>query len=286
MGRLIQGMMRAIHTLRYMRKIWRDGGICQVQVGQVARGDILRNKRILITGGSRGIGLAIAKKCLSEGARVLITGRSEEHLKAVQHEVGNPALSILPWDVREVSIIEEKLRASEKLLGGPLDVLVNNAGVLAGGQQLFDLSEERWDATMSTNMKGLVFLTKAVCQQWVRRKLKGKVINMSSMRGVLGCVDGPYGMSKWGVNGLTRGLGLAMAPHGILVNGIAPGITATDSISIEIDASENAHLGSVPVGRIALPEEVAELAVFLMSDAANYIVGQTIVCDGGYSLKA
>ena len=109
---------------------------------------------------------------------------------------------------------------------------------------------------------------------------------MSSMRGVLGCFDGPYGMSKWGVNGLTSGLGLKMAPHGIIVNGIAPGITDTAAISIDIDSSKNAYLKNVPVTRIGLPEEIAELALFLMSDAANYIVGQTIICDGGYSLKA
>ncbi|MCB1069065.1 MAG: SDR family oxidoreductase [Kiritimatiellae bacterium] len=269
-----------------MRKIWRDGGVCQVHVDRIDHGGVLKQKRVLITGGSRGIGLAIARKCLSEGAHVLITGRSEDSLNAVKDEMAGCPLSIMPWDLRDVSQIERNLRAAEDLLGGPIDILVNNAGVLAGGQQLFDLTEERWDATIATNMKGLVFLTKEVCRQWVRQKHKGKIINMSSMRGVLGCVDGPYGMSKWGVNGLTRGLGLAMAPHGILVNGIAPGIIDTDSISIEIDSSENAYLGCVPVGRIGLPEEIAELAVFLMSDAANYIVGQTIVCDGGYSLKA
>ena len=99
--------------------------------------------------------------------------------------------------------------------------------------------------------------------------------------------DGPYGMSKWALNGLTHGLGRELAPKGIIVNGIAPGMIATDSIGIKgLDPLENAHLDFIPVKRIGLPEEIAELAVFLMSDAANYIVGQTIVCDGGYTLKS
>jgi 3-oxoacyl-[acyl-carrier protein] reductase len=93
-------------------------------------------------------------------------------------------------------------------------------------------------------------------------------------------------MSKWALNGLTHGLGQRLAQHDIIVNGIAPGIIATDSINIKgVDPLENAYLNSSAVKRIGLPEEIAELAVFLISDAANYIVGQTIVCDGGYTLK-
>jgi 3-oxoacyl-[acyl-carrier protein] reductase len=209
-----------------------------------------------------------------------------EKLEASRKELVGCPLYVLPWDVSDISLIDVKMRECEDLLGGAVDILVNNAGVLAGAQHLFDLTEERWENTISTNMKGPVFLTKAVCKDWIRLKHKGKIINMSSMRGTLGCVDGPYGMSKWGVNGLTNGLGLKMATHGIIINGIAPGITDTASISIDIDSSDNAYLRSVPVSRIGLPEEIAELAVFLMSDAANYIVGQTIICDGGYTLKA
>jgi 3-oxoacyl-[acyl-carrier protein] reductase len=133
----------------------------------------------------------------------------------------------------------------------------------------------------------LVFLTQHVVRAWLQAGQRGKIINMSSMRGALGVRDGPYGMSKWALNGLTQGLGLTLAPHGIIVNGIAPGIIDTDSIAIQdMDARDNAYLPGVPVSRIGLPEEVAELAVFLMTDAANYIVGQTIICDGGYTLKA
>jgi 3-oxoacyl-[acyl-carrier protein] reductase len=139
---------------------------------------------------------------------------------------------------------------------------------------------------ISVNAKGLVFLTQAMVKRWLKVRKAAKVINMSSMRGTLGVQDGPYGMSKWALNGLTHGLGQRLAQHDIIVNGIAPGIIATDSINIKgVDPLENAYLNSSAVKRIGLPEEIAELAVFLISDAANYIVGQTIVCDGGYTLK-
>lgn len=277
---------RLIQTARVVRKCWKAGGVTQVHIAQINYGGILNDKRVLITGGSSGIGLAIAKKCLSEGAVVVITGRDELKLKSAAGELKSPSLKTVVWDVSDVSQQEDKLAEALRLAEGRLDILVNNAGILGGHRQFLDLTEEIWDGISSVNSKGLVFLTQRVVEKWIGCRQGGKIINMSSMRGTLAVQDGPYGMSKWALNGLTQGLGLKLAPHGIIVNGIAPGIIATDSIAIKnIDATENAYLNGVPVCRIGLPEEIAELAVFLMSDAANYIVGQTIVCDGGYTLK-
>jgi 3-oxoacyl-[acyl-carrier protein] reductase len=239
-----------------------------------------------VTGGSAGIGLAIANKCLSEGAIVVITGRSQEKMDVAIKHLKSDSAHALAWDVSRISQRADKFADAVKLAGGPIDILVNNAGILGGYRQFADLSEEVWDELMAVNSKGLVFLTQHVVNEWMKQQQPGKIINMSSMRGILGIQDGPYGMSKWGLNGLTQGLGCKLAPHGIIVNGIAPGIIATDSISIKnVDVSENAYLDYIPVKRIGLSEEIAELAVFLMSDAANYIVGQTIVCDGGYTLR-
>lgn len=277
---------RLLRAVRLTRKYWKADGVTQVNVSQVNYGESLKGKRILITGGSAGIGLAIAKKCLSEGARVVITGRDASKLERVLQDSNNSQLFALVWDVANVSIVEQKLSETEKLLGGEPDVLVNNAGMLGGHRQFVDLTEEVWDQLISVNSKGLVFLTQSLVKRWLQHDVRGKVINMSSMRGILGVQDGPYGMSKWALNGFTHGLGLKLAPRGIIVNGIAPGIIATDSITIKgVDPEENAYLKRPAVRRIGLPEEIAELAVFLMSDAANYIVGQTIVCDGGYTLN-
>jgi 3-oxoacyl-[acyl-carrier protein] reductase len=285
-SKIIRLYSRLIRTAKAVRQCWKAGGVTQVNIAQINSGGILKGKRVLITGGSAGIGLAIARKCLSEGAVVVITGRNGAKLKDAADELKNFSLKILAWDVSDLSVLNGKLAEATGLAGGDFDVLVNNAGLLGGNRQFLDLTEEVWDSIMSVNTKGLVFLTQAVVKLWIEKKQMGKIINMSSMRGTLGVQDGPYGMSKWGLNGLTRGLGLKLAPHGIIVNGIAPGIIATDSIAIKnINVKENVYLPEMPVSRIGLPEEIAELAVFLMSDASNYIVGQTIICDGGYTLK-
>lgn len=274
-------------VLKGLRQLWRQGGITPVNVLQVHRGSVLAGKRVLITGGSSGIGRAIAEKCLSEGAHVVITGRGAARLEDAVQSLGSPNVYSLVWDVSDVSIVNEKLAEAIELFGGLPDVLVNNAGLLGGARHILDLTEAHWDKLLSVNSKGLVFLTQSTVRRWIELKMPAKIINMSSMRGTLGVKDGPYGMSKWALNGLTHGLGRELAPKGIIVNGIAPGMIATDSIGLEgLDPLENAHLDYIPTKRIGLPEEIAELAVFLMSDAGNYIVGQTIVCDGGYTLRS
>ncbi|HMP73301.1 MAG TPA: SDR family oxidoreductase [Kiritimatiellia bacterium] len=275
---------RVARTARHFRKAWRDGGVTMIRIAQVHHGAALQGRHVLITGGTHGIGLAIAKKCLAEGACVVITGRNQTRLDEAAVTLANPRLKTLVWDVSEVSAAEGKLQEALALADGHLDTLCNNAGLLTKEKSLLDLTESSWDQITSVNAKGLVFTTQAVCRHWINRKQPGKILNVASMRGVLGVTDGPYGMSKWGVVGLTRGLGRTMLPHGIIVNGIAPGVTDTSIPGV--DAGENAFAAwCTPSQRIALPEEIAELAVFLLSDAANYIVGQTIVCDGGYSLN-
>lgn len=279
-------LSRCIATLKAVRQYWSHGGYTKVAVAQLDWNKSLSGRRVLVTGGSAGIGLAIAKKCISEGAKVVITGRNQEKLESAVEYIGDSSVFALQWDVADVTLLGQKLDEATRLLGGEPDVLVNNAGILGGHRKFTDLTEEVWDELVAVNSKGLVFLTQCAIKRWRQSQMTAKVINMSSMRGTLGVQDGPYGMSKWALNGLTRGLGLELAPYGIIVNGIAPGIIATDSINVKgVDPAENAHLEYVPTQRIGTVEEIAELAVFLMSDAANYIVGQTIVCDGGYTLK-
>jgi NAD(P)-dependent dehydrogenase (short-subunit alcohol dehydrogenase family) len=287
LDRIISFVNRLASTARMMKIVWRDGGVATHRTTQIQRGEILRGKRILVTGGGSGIGLAIARKCLEEGATVVITGRDEAKFANAAKSLGNERVHTLKWDVADISIHADKLTEAETAGGGMFDILVNNAGILGGHRQFIDLDPEFWEQIVSANMKGLVFLSQSVIRGWLHTHHKGKIINISSMRGILGVQDGPYGMSKWALNGLTCGLAQKFAPAGIIINGIAPGIIATPAIAIKnVNVDENVFLNGVPAGRIGLPEEIAELAVFLMSDAANYIVGQTIVCDGGYTLKS
>jgi NAD(P)-dependent dehydrogenase (short-subunit alcohol dehydrogenase family) len=273
---------RLVRTLRAVKKCYRHGGVTQVAVAQIHHGEILRGKNVLVTGGSSGIGLAIAKKCLTEGATVVITGRNALKLAAVALQLADSRLRTLQWDVSDTAHLAEHLRAAFALVDGRLDILVNNAGVHTP-EQFFEVDEAAWDRVHTINTKALFFLSQHTAKWWIENRQPGKILNIASSGGFLGAC-GPYRMSKWSVVGLTRGLGASLLPHGIIVNAVAPGMTATEMLGI--DAQDNAFAaGYGPSYRVALPEEIAELAVFLMSDAANYIVGQTIICDGGYSLK-
>lgn len=281
-SRLAKSIPRA---LRSFRTVYRYGGYSTVQIANVHCGEILKGKNILITGGSRGIGLSIAKKCIQEGAQTVITGRSGAALDRAMSEINSPLLKTLVWDVSRIPQMKVGLAKTEDLLGEDIDVLVNNAGI-ANGINFPHVTEEIWDEMYATNSKGLFFLTQAICDKWMAQKndrIK-KVINVSSQGGFVGATY-PYRLTKWDVAGLTQGLGIQMAPHGIIVNGIAPGIIATDMQPDFLKQKDNVYCALNPLKRIALPDEIASLAIFLISDAANFIVGQTIVCDGGFSLK-
>lgn len=256
------------------------GGVVEVNVTPIGYDNILEGKKILVTGGSSGIGRAIAKKCLETGAKVVITGRNIERLKTTKEKLDSDNLFILEWDVSDINSTDKKIKEVINILGG-LDIAFNNAGVYTTDPFL-DVDIGEFDRVMDINIKGLFFTAQSISRYFLKNKQKGKIINIASIRGIQGTAE-PYGISKWGVMGLTKGLGKDLAPKGIIVNGIAPGITATGINGI--DTKENAYYSGTPNGRVALPEEIAEIAVFLASDAANHIVGEIIVCDGGESLR-
>jgi NAD(P)-dependent dehydrogenase (short-subunit alcohol dehydrogenase family) len=281
----VKWLRRSPYIVRSLVETLRHGGSSRIDVSIIERGKTLQGKRILITGGSSGIGLSIARKCLSEGAQVVITGRNQDKLLSVAQKLNNESLSVVVWDVGDVTLSENKLEEVERLLAGEIDVLVNNAGVLLG-EAFPNISEKIWDQTYAVNSKGLFFLTQCVCKKWIQSKQRRtrKVLNISSQGGFVGATY-PYRMTKWDVAGLTQGLGVKLADMGIIVNGIAPGVVVSDMQKGCQAQGENSFYSENPLKRHALPEEIAELAQFLISDVSNFIVGQTIVCDGGYSIK-
>ena len=277
---------RFILSIKSIKKVYKYGGYTPVNITKINYGEILQGKKILITGGSSGIGLSIAKKCISGGAMVVITGRNAEKLKETDKQINNSRLKTLIWDISDITQTDEHIVKTEKLLEGTIDVLVNNAGVLLGGQNFPYVKEKVWDITYAINSKGLFFLTQSIVKKWLDNKTNRgkKIINISSQGGFVGALY-PYRMSKWDVAGFTQGLGIKLAPLGIIVNGIAPGIIATGMQPDTIKREENMFYPHIPIERFALPDEIAELAHFLISDASNFIVGQTIICDGGFSIK-
>ena len=243
---------------------------------------LLDNKVALITGGSSGIGLAIAEAFVKSGCQVVLVGRKEESLKACCIEINKTTnkenAKYIVWDILNVSLMPEKILEAAALFDkNKIDILVNSAGV-ASKSDFYHTTEAEYDFIMNTNIKGTFFMSQAVGHYMIRNKIKGHILNVSSSSALRPAWT-PYQISKWGVRGFTLGLADTLLPHGIVVNAIAPGPTATPMLARNKD--ESLYLGQSPVGRYAYPMEIASLAVFMVSDMGNLIIGDTFYITGG-----
>lgn len=241
---------------------------------------LLDGKTALITGGSGGIGFAVAKAFLQQGCEVIIAGTSEKKLSTYCEELsrGGGKAHYLVIDVTDVNSMPEKVRLAAKMSStGKIDILVNSAG-LVSHHDFFYMSEKEYDSIMDVNAKGTYFMSQAVGKYMIENKIKGHILNVTSSSALRPAWT-PYQMSKWAVRGLTLGLADALLPHGIVVNAIAPGPVATPMLGkFEGDSIYNE---TSPSGRYAMPEEIAQLAVFMVSDMGNLIVGDTFYMTGG-----
>lgn len=282
---LINKLRRLTYAFRLIKPIYKYGGISSVTIATPSYNNILEGKCVLVTGGSSGIGYAIAKKCLEVGAVVIITGRNEDKLKKASTDLNSPNCHYIVWDMADVDEIPTKLSDCEEIFKKCIDILINNAGV-APTKFFGNVDEEEWNKIYNNNLKGTYFLCQEITKHWKKAQFEEykKIINISSQGGFVGA-SYPYRMTKWDVRGLTEGLGRLLIKDRIIVNGIAPGVVKTSMQSFSLLQGDNLYTNQNPIKRIILPEEIAELALFLMSDASNAIVGQTIVCDGGYILK-
>ncbi|MGI5817881.1 MAG: SDR family NAD(P)-dependent oxidoreductase [Armatimonadota bacterium] len=235
----------------------------------------LEGRRALITRASRGIGRAIATAFASEGADVAISARTLKALDETRAEIERigRACHAMAWDVSDVAEVRERLNEARAALGG-LDIVVNNAGVhhLDGAAG----SEEDWDYVIDTNLKAVWFITEEAARLMLHEG--GAIINIGSDYGFRGG-NSIYGVSKWGVRGLTRGLGQKWAGKGVRINGIGPGPVATEMSNWH--EGDSLERKSLPLGRLTLPREVAQVAVFLASDDASAVIGEMIVLNSG-----
>jgi len=281
---VVNKLRKILKAFRLAKKFYKAGGCVTANIAYPQYGNVLEGRRVCVTGGGSGIGLAIAKKFAQCGAKVLITGRNEEKLKTAVEDIGTNG-SYIVWDVSDLSLVAKKLYEASGILGGNVDILVNNAG-LAPSKFWGDVDEIEWDRIYNTNLKGMFFLTQQIVKEWKKLAFSGykKIINISSQGGFVGATY-PYRMVKWDVRGLTEGLGKTLVKDNIIVNGIAPGVVKTSMQDFSLKQGDNLYTTQNPIQRVCLPEEIAELALFLACDASNFIIGQTIVCDGGYTLK-
>lgn len=238
-----------------------------------------KGKKVMVTGGTSGIGLAIAKAFLAEGADVIICARKKDGLDKTLASINNSRLNSLQLDIADVDAIEEKIEHAANLLGH-IDIFINAAGVSAFAED--SMTEKMYDYICDINQKGLFFINKYEGDYLINNHIEGKIINLTSKAGERISFD-PYTLSKWGANSITKGNARRLAPYHINVNGIAPGRVPTN-ITAELQqyvGSDNVYTPNHSTKRFTMPEEVAETAMFLASGAANNIVGQIIVMDGG-----
>ncbi|MFA5250577.1 MAG: 3-oxoacyl-[acyl-carrier-protein] reductase [Parachlamydiales bacterium] len=245
----------------------------------------LPNQIAVVTGATSGIGKAIAALFYAEGASVVLIGTQEEKAKAALEEMAplkkteSQKLLFKLLDVADTSAVEQAFSAIYQELG-QVDILVNSAGITRDNF-LFRISEEDWDRVLAVNLKA-VFNT---CRQVYRpmmKKRKGKIINISSVIGLTGNAgQANYAASKAGMIALTKSLALELARKNVCVNAIAPGFIQTQMTEVLPDEIKKGILAKIPFERYGTPEEVARLALFLASDASNYITGQVINVDGG-----
>lgn len=242
----------------------------------------LRNDKILIFGGGSGIGKAVAKRFCDAGAKVLITGRTKEKLEEAKAEINSENLYIKVFDIKDVEKHELMFQEAEKILGG-LNGFVNAAalgsGVLGRGYEPWDITGDEWDMLTDINFKAAFFLIRNEVDYLLKNNVRGNILNFASNAACMDIV-GQYGASKEAIIKWTRSFGKHYGHNGIIINGIAPGATFTPMIARHahsIDQEYKRHA----IERFIRPEEIAELAFYLMSDYGEIICGHTVIADGG-----
>lgn len=246
---------------------------------------MLKNKIALITGAGRGIGRAIAIALAKEGAEVVINyNGSEERAKEVKQtiEENGGKASIYKCNVSDFTACEAMIKDIVKEYGH-LDILVNNAGITKDGL-IMKMKEEDFDSVLNVNLKGTFNTIRHSARQMLKQR-SGKIINISSVSGILGNVgQANYAASKAGVIGLTKTMARELGSRGITVNAIAPGFVDTEMTEVLSEEIRENACKQIILGHFGKPEDIANTAVFLASDKADYITGQVISVDGGMNV--
>jgi 3-oxoacyl-[acyl-carrier protein] reductase len=244
----------------------------------------LKDKVAIVTGAGQGIGRGIALSLAKEGAKVVVADITDKRFEVVNEieALGSQGLAV-KCDVSNKNDVDGMVREAINKFRR-VDILVNNAGIYPF-KPFTEMTEQDWDRVLNINLKGVFYCVKAVLPKMIEQRY-GKIINLSSIAGSV--VGFPslvhYSASKAAIAGFTKSLALEAAPHGINVNAIAPGPIDTPGTKAPDVTIVEQTIKMIPVGRMGLPEDIANLAVFLASDKSNFITGQCIVSDGGYTL--
>ena len=241
----------------------------------------LNGKTALITGASGGIGAAIAAALHAAGATIAISGTRVEKLVELKSQIGEN-VHVMPCNLSNAEDVEKLIPAAEAALGG-LDILVNNAGITKDGLAM-RMKDEDWQAVIDVNLTSNFRLCRAAMRGMMKKRA-GRIINITSIVGVTGNPgQANYVASKAGVIGLTKSLAQELATRGVTVNCIAPGFIATPMTDVLNEKQKEAILGRIPAGRMGGPQDIAAAVLYLASDEAGYVTGQTLHVNGGMAM--
>lgn len=240
----------------------------------------LKGKSIIVTGGGRGLGFAMAKRFVQEGATVLIAGRNIDTLKKSSQEIDCAYLTL---DVQDVDSFHDFFHEAQRLIG-KANCLVNNAGISLHEDSILSVSQQQFESQINTNFRGPFFLTKEFMEMDTNSSDEFKNILFISSETGMTVDERPYGLTKAAINSLVQGLAHKYVNQGYRINAIAPGVTISDMVGKKNDGNL-AGSGGI-TGRYYMPEEIAEVACFLLSDASNCLNGQILVCNEGKTINA
>lgn len=246
-------------------------------VTKVEKSDLLNGKIALVTGGSGGIGEAIAKKLVESGCKVIIAGTNEEKLRSCTLRCG--AQKSIVINMNDITGIDSKIAEAVSYLG-KIDILVHSAGVHTkrDGLDFLNITESEYNHVMDINLKGAYFICQKVGKYMIDNGIKGNILLVSSQK-ALEPSWSPYRLSKLGISGITKGIAQRLAPYGIVVNAIGPGPTATAMVDLGVNGS--IYTNENVLKRYIMPEEVAEYALLLVSQLGKLIIGDTIYVTAG-----
>jgi 3-oxoacyl-[acyl-carrier protein] reductase len=242
----------------------------------------LSGKNAIVTGASGGLGNAIAKALHAQGAKVVLSGTKVDALKALQTELAERSF-VAVANLSDPAAPATLLKESETLLGGGVDILINNAGLTRDGLAI-RMKDDDWDTVINVNL-GAAFRLSRACLKGMMSRRWGRIINITSIVGVTGNGgQANYAASKAGLIGMTKSLAQEMAPRNVTVNCIAPGFIVSAMTDVLTDDQKQKILSSIPAGAMGEGKDIAASAVFLASDEARYITGQTIHVNGGMAM--
>ncbi|MHA1544179.1 MAG: 3-oxoacyl-[acyl-carrier-protein] reductase [Alphaproteobacteria bacterium] len=241
----------------------------------------LKGKKALVTGATGGLGAEIAKALAAQGAKVAISGTRVEKLEALAEEMGDAAI-VIPANLSDMADVERLASEAIAKLEG-IDILVNNAGVNRD-TLLMRMSDDDWETVMKVNLQAAFKLSKAVMRPMMKARF-GRIINITSIVGVTGNPgQANYAASKAGIIGFSKSMAQEVASRGITVNCLAPGFIESPMTAALTEAQKEKLLGAIPLGKMGLATDIAAGVVFLASDEASYITGQTLHINGGMAM--